>query len=52
MLSHGLDDFEVAPYVCPKCMDDVIHLEHSYLEMLENRYAPPSKAQGIDLSGF
>ncbi len=31
----------VALYVCPKRMDDEIHSEHSYLEMLANRYAPP-----------
>ncbi len=34
-LSNGLDDLKVVPYICQKRMDNGIHLEHSYLEVLE-----------------
>ena len=34
-LSNGLDDLKVALYVCPIHIDDGIHSDHSYLEVLE-----------------
>ena len=34
-LSNGLDDLKVVPYIRQKPMDNGIHLEHSYLEVLE-----------------
>ena len=34
-LSNGLGDLKVVPYICQKRMDNGIHLEHNYLEVLK-----------------
>ncbi len=39
--SNSLDDLRAAIYACPNHTDDGVHVDHGYLDTLDNPIGPP-----------